>query len=145
MARVGQAQGQSLLLYDGVCGLCNGLNRFVIARDTANTFDFASLQSPMGRSLLVRFGVSPDVLTTLYVIVDHRSETPVLLAKSKAVLFIARSLGWPWKGFAAFRIFPAALLDFAYDIVARHRYRLFGRSDQCEIPSPDVRRRFLDV
>jgi predicted DCC family thiol-disulfide oxidoreductase YuxK len=136
--------GRHLILYDGVCGLCNRLLQFVIARDDGAIFRFAPLQSPFGRETVARFGGSDVSPGTFYLIADYRTAYAHALTQSGGVLFILRELGWPWKLAGVVRIVPRALRDRAYDLVARHRYRIFGRLDACLVPSPEVRARFID-
>lgn len=138
------AAGQHLVLYDGVCGMCNRLVRFVIERDHGHTFVFAARQSEVGRAWVARFGGDPDELSTFHVVTDYRGPAPALLDRSRAALFVAARLGWPWRIAAALRVVPAPLLDPVYGLVARHRYRVFGRHDQCQIPPPEIRDRFVD-
>ena len=91
-----------------------------------------------------RFGGNPDELTSFVVLPDYRTGATRMLRKSSAALFVARELGWPWKAALVLRILPALVLDRVYDVVARTRYRVFGRLDQCLIPGPEFRRRFID-
>ncbi len=128
-----------------MCGLCNRLNAFVLPRDARGLFDFASLQSATARALLHRFDRNPQDLDTFYVVTNYRSELPALLSKSQAALFVAKTLGWPWRWLGAFRVFPRTLLDWGYDLVARHRYRLFGQYETCLMPGPEYARRFIDL
>src|SRR6266850_2726215 len=90
-------RGEHLLLYDGVCGLCNRLNNFVLPRDSRGIFDFASLQSAVGRSALKRFGRDPEELSTFYLVTNYRSESPALLSKAGAALFVMKKLRAPWR------------------------------------------------
>ena|SRR5207247_8192129 len=90
-------RGEHLVLYDGVCALCNRLNNFVLPRDNRGVFDFASLQSAMGRSALQRFGRNPDDLNTFYLVTNYRSESSALLSKASAALFVMKKLGDPWR------------------------------------------------
>jgi predicted DCC family thiol-disulfide oxidoreductase YuxK len=138
-------RGEHLVLYDGVCGLCNRLNQFVLERDPSAVFDFASLQSAAGRSALQRFGRNPDALDTFYVVANYRSESAALLAKARAALFVARTLGGGWAWLRTFGVLPEALLDRGYDLIARHRYRFFGRYESCLMPSAEYTARFIDV
>ena len=138
------ATGRHLLLYDGVCGLCDHLVQFVLAHDVAATFDFAPLQSATGRAAVAREGGDPDALTSFYVVRDYRTPGARSLVKGRAALFVAHTLGWPWRLVAAFGVLPTAVLDWGYDIVARYRYRVFGRFEQCALPRPEQRRRFID-
>ena len=133
-----------LILYDGLCGLCNRLNLFVLRRDGAGAFKFASLQSELGQSLLRSFGRDPGRLETVCVVADYGAPSARLLRKSSAALFISERLGLWRLAAAVLRIFPHRLLDWAYDVVARNRYRIFGRYEICPTPSPEHRSRFID-
>jgi len=137
--------GSHLILYDGVCGLCNRLNRFVLKRDPAAVFQFASLQSRLGQSLLKANGLDADNLETLYVVANYGSESPVLLSKSQAAFFILKTLGGPWRVVTILGILPRRLLDWVYDLIARNRYTVFGRYQTCPIPSPEYKSRFVDI
>lgn len=128
----------AIVLYDGVCHLCQGSVRFIVDRDPAGYFRFAQLQSPRGRSLLARQNLPSD-LQTIVLIEQGRA-----YLRSDAALRIARRLSGPWKAAAAFLVVPTSLRNTVYDWVARHRYGWFGRSDVCEIPSSAVRDRLLD-
>ena len=138
-------RGEHLILYDGGCGLCNRLNRFVLRRDTRAVFDFASLQSPTARSILPRLGGNAENLDTVYVVVNYRSESPVLLSKSGAASFVLGILGIRGPLSWAFRVLPDGLLNLGYDLIARNRYRVFGQSETCIMPSAEFRQRFIDV
>lgn len=140
-----QEAGRHLILYDGVCGLCNRMNTFVLARDPAGIFHFAPLQSELSRSLLFRFGRNPDVLDTFFVVADYRSRNPRLLLKAHAALFIARQIGGVWKLATILKVLPDVLLDSGYDLIARNRYRIFGRYDACLLPKPEHRTRFIGL
>ena len=133
-----------IILYDGVCGLCNRLNRFVLARDPAGRFRFAMLQGPVAGEILARHGRDPRDLDTLYLVLDPGRPSERLLRKSDAALWILRELGGGWRLTGALRIVPRAIRDLGYDLVARTRYRLFGRYDTCPVPDPRHRARFLD-
>jgi predicted DCC family thiol-disulfide oxidoreductase YuxK len=135
---------KDLILYDGVCGLCNGFNAFVIARDPKGAFLFASLQSPLGRDLLARHGRDPGSLDTLGLVAGY-PDGP-LLVRSDAVLHVLRRLPAPWGLLARLgSLVPRPLRNLAYRAVASQRYRIFGRHDACPLPAPGVAKRFLDV
>ena len=140
----GRGAGRHLLLYDGVCGLCDHLVQFVLAHDPDGVFDFAPLQSATGREAVAREGGDPDALTSFYIVRDYQTPGARSLVKARAALFVASTLGWPWRLAAAFGVLPTVLLDWGYDVVARYRYRVFGRFDQCMLPRPDQRKRFVD-
>jgi predicted DCC family thiol-disulfide oxidoreductase YuxK len=137
--------GRHLILYDGVCGLCNRIVRFVLPRDPSGIFHFAALQSAVGASILKRHGRRPDALDTFYLVADYRSANPVLYHKARAALFVLRNLGRQWRLLGALGIFPDAVLNAAYDFVAHRRYRVFGRYEVCPLPSPEHRDRFDDA
>lgn len=136
--------GTHLLLYDGVCGLCNGAVQFVLRRDSRALFDFAALQSEAGRAFLARAGLSPHQLDTVYVIADYRTGAARTLSKSRAALFVLQAIGGVWRIAGALRALPPPLLDRVYDFIARHRYGMFGRYDTCPLPAAEHRGRFLD-
>jgi len=137
--------GTHLILYDGVCGLCNRVNQFVLTHDAGHRFDFASLQSEIGRSFVRRFGRDPDRLDTMCVVTHYRSDRPAFLSRSQGCLFIAGTIGGAWRLLALLRVVPARILDAVYDLVARHRYGWFGRYETCLAPRPEHRSRFIDV
>ena len=137
--------GRHLLLYDGLCGLCDRFVRFVLAHDGRRRFRFAAIQSGVGRRLLAAHGKDPDRLDTVYVVVDQASATPRVLNRSAAALFVLDQLGWPWRAAMLLRLAPASLLDRLYDRVATQRYRVFGRRAACPAPDPEHRDRFLDA
>jgi predicted DCC family thiol-disulfide oxidoreductase YuxK len=135
-----------ILLYDGVCGLCNRLVQFILRRDRDQILQFAPLQSPFAVRILTRHGSSPTDLDTVYVVLNHELPDERLLSRSEAVVFVLKQLGALYRP-AAFllQLLPKFLRDPAYNAVARHRYRLFGRSETCPIPSDKDRTRFLDL
>ena len=134
-----------IILYDGVCGLCNRMNQFVLKRDRAGVFRFASLQSALAARILARHGANASDLDTVYVVVNPDLPDETLLARSDAVTYIARQLGGIWRlaGSIA-HLLPRSIRDWGYRLVARHRYRIFGRFDACPLPTPEHRSRFLD-
>ena len=131
---------QPVLLYDGICHLCNGLVRFVIRWDRKKTIRFASLQSDRGQSFLKDREMPTDDFDTLVYIKEGK-----YYVRSTAVLEVLKDMGGFWRVFYIFIILPTCLRDPVYRLVARLRYRLFGKSDQCTIPAPEIRERFLDV
>ena len=136
--------GPHLVLYDGVCGLCNWLLQFLFKHDRRAVFSFASLQSATGRATVARWGGNPDELSSFYVVADFRTPHARVLTRSDAALFVVGKLPWPWKAMRAGVVVPRPLRNRLYDAIARSRYRVFGRYDQCLIPSEDIRRRFVD-
>jgi predicted DCC family thiol-disulfide oxidoreductase YuxK len=138
------SQGGHLVLYDGVCGLCSRLLQFLLTHDHRAVFNFASLQSATGKATVARWGGDPEELTSFYVVSAFRTPAARVFTRSDAALFVAGELGWPWKAMRAAGILPKALRDRLYDVVARTRYRVFGRLEQCLLPRPEFRSRFLD-
>ena len=135
--------GAHLVLYDGVCGLCSRLLQFLLKRDRRAVFTFASLQSAVGRTIVERFGGDPNQLASFHVLTNYRGNKPQMFSRSSAALFVAGELGWPWKMAALMRVLPTSILDHVYDVVARNRYRVFGRNEQCLTPRPEFRGRFV--
>ena len=136
------AQSSTIILFDGVCNLCSGVVRFVIARDPHARFRFAALQSDAARRACAEVGATPPAAVdpdTIIVIADGRA-----LERSDAALAIAARLPFPGPMFGVFRILPRALRDWLYRFVAKNRYRWFGKSDTCMMPTPELRARFLE-
>jgi predicted DCC family thiol-disulfide oxidoreductase YuxK len=134
-----------LVLYDGVCGLCNRMVQLILRHDRVGRFRFAALQSDLAGALLRRHGRDPRDLDTVCVVRDHGGIGEQVLTKSRAVIHVAGHLGWPWKLARVLRVLPTRLLDACYDQIARRRYRWFGRYDACPLPTPATRARFLDA
>lgn len=131
-----------ILLFDGVCNLCNRSVQFVIRHDRGKVFLFATLQGPFARKVLEGAGLTPVIpgATGSVVLLYHDK----VYTRSTAVLKTLGLLGWPWKVALIFYIVPVAVRDRVYDWVARNRYRWFGQRDTCMVPTPDLRARFPD-
>lgn len=128
----------AVVLFDGVCNLCNAAVNFVIDRDPGGYFKFAALQSEEGKRLLREYGAAGDALESLVVVEGGRG-----YRRSEAALRIARRLHGLWPLLYALVLVPRPLRDAAYRYVARRRYRWFGRRAACRVPTPDLERRFL--
>jgi predicted DCC family thiol-disulfide oxidoreductase YuxK len=139
-------RGRALLLYDGVCALCNGVVKFLMKRDKLDRFRYAPLQSDLGREVLARFGIDvfPDGVVLM---ADALTPGERLYQRSDAVAEAMELLATGWWRFAGrtLRLVPRRLRDWVYGIVARFRYRVFGRYDTCPIPPPEQRGRLLGV
>lgn len=134
-----------IILYDGVCALCNGLVRFVLKGDRADRFRFASLQSQLAHEILSRHGLNPDALDTFYVVLENGQPGERVLSRSDATMGVLSQLnGWPEGVAAVMKMVPRFLRDFVYNLVARSRYRVFGKYDVCPLPAPGDRHKFLD-
>lgn len=137
--------GDFLVLYDGVCGLCNRSVQFILRRDRQNRFRYAPLQSRLAAEVLARHGQNPEDLNTFYLIVDPGGPKESALFKSRGILRALRELGGFWRVVSWLGILPTPILDWVYDRVAINRYRWFGRFDACPMPSPEDRAKFLDL
>jgi predicted DCC family thiol-disulfide oxidoreductase YuxK len=127
-----------VILFDGVCNLCNSAVQFVIRRDTSSRFLFASLQSGFAQALLKDRGVDAAASDTIFLYEDGR-----LYRRSEAVVRIASQLrGVKWM--SVFRIIPLFVRDSVYRVLSRNRYSIFGKRDTCMIPTEDLKHRFLD-
>ncbi len=135
---MGIEQDQHILLFDGVCNLCNRLVQFVIRRDPQGKFYFASLQSVRGQQLLQKHHLSTHDLDSFVYIRGNRCDT-----KSTAALHLFKELGGWWRLLYGFILFPRPLRDAVYNWIAKNRYRWFGKQETCMIPTPEMKKRFL--
>ena len=126
-----------IIFFDGVCNLCNGFVQFVIKNSASQKFKFASLQGHSAQQIL---SINSDTHFSTILFLEHG----IIYKKSSAVLRIAKKLDHPWKIFFAFIIIPQFLRDFVYDFVAKNRYRFFGKTVVCRIPTEDEKHLFLD-
>jgi predicted DCC family thiol-disulfide oxidoreductase YuxK len=126
------------VLFDGVCNLCNGTIRFIIERDPHARFQFAPLQSPAADRLIGAHVDRASLPDSVVLLDDGR-----IHVRSAAALRIARQLRFPWPLAWIFILVPRPIRDWVYDVIARHRYRWFGKRDECMVPTPDLRNRFL--
>jgi predicted DCC family thiol-disulfide oxidoreductase YuxK len=138
-------ESNPIVLYDGVCGLCNRLTQFILKHDTHDRFLFASLQSDLAANVVARHGGDAHDLDTVYVVINYEQPGERLLARSDAILYIGTELGGIWSLARAGRLLPKVLRDALYKIVARNRYRVFGKFESCMLPEPKHRKKFLDV
>lgn len=128
-----------IVLFDGVCNLCNSSVLFIIKRDPYRQFKFASLQSAFGQQQLTKFGLSGSELNSVLLIVNGR-----LYQKSSAAIKIASQFGALWPLIGVFWIVPPFIRNFIYDWVAANRYKWFGKKEACMIPTPELRSRFIE-
>lgn len=128
---------EPLILFDGVCGLCVFSVRFVIQRDSLALFRFASLQSPIGKSIAERHGISG--MDTMVLVDDG-----IAYRRSTAALKIIRRLDGAWPLLYPLIVIPAPLRNLVYDFIGKRRYRWFGKTDECWIPQRDISDRFID-
>ena len=140
-----ETESNPIVLYDGVCGLCNHSVQFILKRDTRDRFRFASLQSEFANNVLTRHGIDAHDLDTVYVVKNYDLANETLLARSDAVIYMLKQLGGIWKLAAVGRVLPRAVRDAAYKVVARNRYRVLGQHESCMLPESKHRAKFLDV
>ena len=132
-----------VLLYDGVCGFCNRTVQMILDNDRRGSMRFAALQSDYGRAVVGRHAELQGVDSVVFV--EPSTEGERVYVRSDAALKVASYLGGLWKVSLCAYVVPRALRDYFYDLFARNRYRVFGKYDQCMLPPPEARARFLDV
>lgn len=130
---------KQLILFDGVCNLCNSSVLYVIKNDKANRFMFAPLQSAVGKQIIEKFNVDCSKTDSILLY----SEDKGLSVKSSAALHIAKHLGFPRNLMSVFFIIPTVFRNWVYDFVARNRYKWYGKKDACMIPTPELNSKFL--
>ena len=134
-----------IVLYDGVCGLCNRLNQFLLKRDRHDRLQFASLQSTLAAAVLQRHGADARDLNTVYVVLNHNKPGERLLARSDAIIHTLTQLPGIWRFAVMGRALPKFIRDTLYKFVAQNRYRVFGKHETCILPEPQHRKKFLEV
>jgi len=140
------ASANPIILYDGVCGLCNRLVQFLLKHDKEGRLRFASLQSDFAEKVLGRHGFDAKDLDTVHVVENYDQPGERVLQRSDAILRAGRELGGFWGASSSIaRVVPRALRDLIYRLVATNRYRMFGKYESCMLPDPKQRSRFLDV
>lgn len=128
-----------IILFDGVCNLCNNTVQFLIKRDPEGKFKFASLQSEAGQELLRHFDLSTrDFETFIYIIGDE------CYTRSTAALRVLNELGGLWRAFYMFMLIPKPIRNSLYRVISKNRYRWFGKRDSCMVPTPERKERFLE-
>lgn len=140
-----ETETKAIVLYDGVCGLCNRAVQFLLKRDRHDRLQFASLQSDLAANLLNKHGIDHKNLDTVYAVLNYGESNETLLAKGDAFLFFGKAIGGIWTVAQAGRIIPRPVRNWLYDFVARHRYQVFGKSESCMLPDPKQRHKFLEV
>ncbi|WGD34487.1 thiol-disulfide oxidoreductase DCC family protein [Olleya sp. YS] len=131
---------KQLILFDGVCNLCNSSVQFVIKHDKKNVFMFAPLQGEVGQQIINHYNLDTSNTDSILLY----SKDTGLKIKSTAALHIAKHLGFPSNVIAVFLIIPKFIRDWVYDFVAKNRYKWYGKQEACMIPTPDLKAKFLD-
>lgn len=132
-------KGKKVVLFDGVCNLCNNFINLIIDKDKNNVFVFASLQSDVGKEIMEHLHIDSSKLDSV-ILYDP---DVAYYFKSEAALHIVKEFSGPWKLLQVFRILPTRFNDLIYDFVGRNRYKWFGKSEQCRIPTPELKAKFL--
>ena len=132
-------KNKQLILFDGVCNLCNSSVNFIIDRDPNAKFKFAALQSEIAGEILQDTKVRPEALESIVFYSEGR-----VFNKSRAALEVAKRMRGLWPLMYVFIVIPGFLRDIIYDFIARNRYKWFGKKDACRIPTPELKSRFLD-
>lgn len=128
-----------IIVFDGVCALCSGWVRFLLRHDREARYRFAAMQTPSGRALLVAHGLDPDDPSSFLLIDGERA-----WKDSDAIRRVVGGLGGVWRGVHVLALLPRGLRDRVYRLVARNRYRWFGRNETCFLPTPEQRARFIE-
>lgn len=128
-----------LILFDGVCNFCDNTVQWIIREDKKNTFFFSSLQSKTGQEILTKYQLNTQDIDSVVYLRNQK-----IYIKSTAVLYILKDLGGIKSVMFLFIVLPASLRDFFYDQFAKRRYALFGKKDECMLPSKEIRSKFID-
>ncbi len=127
-----------IMLFDGVCNVCNASVQFILKHERAPTIQFASLQSARGRELIAKHGLDGDISTVVWLEGDR------LFTRSSAIVASLKHLKGVWPALSwLLWVVPKPLRDLGYILFAKNRYRLFGKRDECMVPTPELRARFL--
>ncbi|WP_179334971.1 thiol-disulfide oxidoreductase DCC family protein [Winogradskyella costae] len=132
---------KQLILFDGVCNLCNSSVLYVIKRDKKNKFLFAPLQSDIGDAIKKKFNINTEQTDSILL---YNPEKDSLTYKSTAALLVAKNLGFPTCILSVFLILPVFARNWVYNYIAKHRYQWYGRKESCMIPTPELKSKFLE-
>lgn len=136
--KLNSEKNNKIILFDGVCNLCNGAINFIIERDSKNVFQFAALQSEAGAALVAKFGIDIEKVDSIILIDDNKA-----YIKSTAALRAARYLSGGYPLLYGFMIFPTFFRNWVYDYIAKNRYKWFGKKESCMIPTAELKSKFL--
>lgn len=132
-------ENQNIILFDGVCNLCSVSVQFIIERDHDNIFKFASLQSNYGQEVLKKHQLPSEDFDSFILLENNQ-----IYQRSTAALKVAKQLSWPLKAMYVFIIIPPFIRNFVYNFIAKNRYKWFGKKNECWLPTPDLKAKFLD-
>jgi len=129
-----------LVIFDGVCNFCNGAVNFIIERDPYEKFAFTPMQSDFAQETLRSYGIEKVGVDTIILVKNGK-----IFIRTNAVLEIAKDLTGYWYLLNVFKVVPRPVRDWLYRVIARNRYKLFGRATKCKLPTPDVKNRFIGI
>ncbi len=132
-------QDKKIILFDGVCNLCNSAVQFVIQHDKQDVFRFVVLQSELGQNILKHIGIDPKYIDSVILY----EPGVAYYYKSAAAIEIAKNLGGFWHLGTVFRVIPTGISNQVYDYIAKNRYKWYGKKDSCMVPSPELESKFL--
>lgn len=133
-------ENKDLILFDGVCNLCSNSVQFIIERDKRNKFVFAALQSNLGQQIIKDYNIDPSKTDSILLYRKGKA----IKSKSTAAILIASKLGLPTNLLYPFLILPEFIRNTVYDFIAKNRYKWYGKKDNCWIPTPDLKAKFID-
>ncbi|MDL5511883.1 thiol-disulfide oxidoreductase DCC family protein [Arenibacter sp. M-2] len=132
-------QNKKIILFDGVCNLCNNSVQYVIEHDKGDAYRFAALQSEIGKKLVAERGIDASLVDSIILI----EPGVAYYTKSTAALKIAQSFGGVWQLASVFEWIPEKIRNWVYDFIAKNRYKWYGKKEACMIPSPELKEKFL--
>lgn len=132
---------KQLILFDGICNLCNSSVLYVIKRDKKDKFLFAPLQSDTGKAVIKKFNIDTEKTDSILL---YNPKKDSLTYKSTAALLVARHLGLPTNILSLFLIVPAFIRNWVYNYIAKNRYKWYGKKESCMIPTPELKAKFMD-
>ncbi len=136
----GVPNDKKLILFDGVCNLCNSSVQYVIKHDKNNQFMFTALQSETGKKIIEHFDIDTSKVDSILLYTPEKG----ISTKSSAALKVASKLGFPTNMLSVFLIIPPFISNWVYDFIAKNRYKWYGKKDACMIPTPELKSKFLD-
>lgn len=136
----GVPKDKKLILFDGVCNLCNSSVQYVIKNDKKNRFMFTALQSEVGEKIIKHFNIDTQKVDSILLFTPEKG----IVSKSTAALKVASKLGFPTNILSVFLIIPPFIGNWIYDFIAKNRYKWYGKKEACMIPTPELKSKFLE-
>ena len=129
---------ENVIVFDGICNFCTGATRFIINHDINSVYRFVPMQTELGRQIMTQYDYNPDDTQTFLLLTAGR-----ILNRTDAALEILKVFSWGWQPLRTLRLLPRPFRDWFYDVLARNRYRWFGKKEVCMMPTDDQKERFL--